>query len=71
MTHNKVYEDFTKRMSVYTKQVIEWFPNGKDSIRVRFKDGKDYIYTIDESGFCFETKERFINRLKGVYNMRC
>ena len=71
MTHNKVYEDFIERLPIYAEKIEEWFPNGKDSIRVRFKDGKDHIYTITEFGFSFETKEHFINRLKGVYNMRC
>lgn len=71
MTHNKVYEDFKERMPVYVERVVEWFPNGKDSVRVRFENGKDYIYTITDGGFSFETKDHFIERLKGVYNMRC
>lgn len=71
MTHNKVFEDFKERLPICINKITEWFPNGKDSIRVRFNNGKDYIYTIDEHGFNFESKEHFIERLKGVYNMRC
>ena len=63
MTHDEVYTQFKKHLSSYAGQVKEWFPNGYNSVRVRFKDDRDYIFTVLGNGVSFETKEHFIKRL--------
>lgn len=46
MTHNEVWEAFKKRFSYASNCATYWFPNGKNSIRIRFPDGKpDLIFT--------------------------
>lgn len=64
MKHDEIFELFKMHFSNYIGTLEEWFPNGKDSIRVRFADGRDYIYTVSENGFSFESKESFIDKLK-------
>lgn len=67
MTHNKVYEQFKKLLPVYAKHTMEWFPNGLNSIRIRQMDERDFIFSIEEdlNGIRFETKDAFLERIKG------
>lgn len=43
MTHNEIWKKF-EQMFAPGEHVKCWFPNGKDSIRVRLADG-DIIFT--------------------------
>lgn len=43
MTHNEVWKKF-EQMFCPGERVKCWFPNGKDSIRVRLADG-DVVFT--------------------------
>lgn len=46
--------------------IYVWFPNGKNSIRLRMKDKREFIFTYhDEAHWQLETLDNFINRLKG------
>lgn len=70
MSHEKVYEWFESYFSQYSKYVVEWFPNGRNSIRVRQSNGHDFIFTFYEhNDWCFETVDSFIKRLKGEREM--
>jgi hypothetical protein len=67
MTHDNVYKQFKKLLPDYAKRTTVWFPNGLNSIRVRQMDDKDFIFSTEEKlqEFRFETKECFLERIKG------
>lgn len=70
MTHEMVYDQFKLMFPQYIKNVIDWFPNGKNSVRVRHYNRQDFIFTFNRSDdWCFETAGHFINRLKGDKRM--
>lgn len=65
MLHDDVYKQFTGYFLPLSHWVKEWFPNGKNSVRIRMKDGKDYVFTYDgKDDWCFETADCFIKRLR-------
>ena len=70
MLHEDVYKKFEQQFPQYSKCISEWFPNGKDSIRVRAESGSDFIFTYhDWTNWRFETVDSFINGLKGGRTM--
>ena len=70
MLHDKIYEWFESYFPQYSKHIVEWFPNGRNSIRVRRCDKQDFIFTYyDIDDWRFETVESFIKRLKGEREM--
>lgn len=67
MTHDIVFDCFRKQFPHLAKRLTAWFPNGKNSIRVRYKAEGDFIFTFNKEGdWSYETVDCFINRLKGV-----
>lgn len=65
MSHEKLYTVFKKQFPHCSKWVEEWFPNGKDSIRIRVTDGSDLVFTYHNGiNWRFETVDSFINGLK-------
>ena len=74
MTHDLVYSYFRRHFPQYAKPstIIAWFPNGYNSIRIRFEDCSEFIFTYDgDDDWCFETVDRFTRRLKGVKKCKC
>ena len=71
MTQNQIHELFVNNFSQFIiGEIREWFPNGKNSIRVRMGDNRDYVFTYnDPNSWCFETVENFITRLRGRTKM--
>ena len=66
MIHSQVYTIFTSLMPSYAENAIMWFPNGKNSIRVRMITGQDFIFTYHKKDdWCFETVNSFIKKLRG------
>ena len=66
MSHKNVFEQFKLLFPQYIECIDTWFPNGKNSIRVRWTQDSDRIFTyngIDD--WCFETVDSFLNRMKG------
>lgn len=46
---------------------MEWFPNGKNSIRLTFKDNNTLVFTYNSKmDWILETKKSFVNRLKNT-----
>ena len=45
MVHSKVFECFQEHLPAFAEKVETYFPNGKNSIRVRQKDGKEFIFS--------------------------
>ena len=72
MTHVEVYKQFNKKFPEITKEVEDWFPNGKNSVRVRIKNGSDFVFTYNNwTDWCFETVDSFIKKLRGGTNVAC
>lgn len=71
MTHVDIYEKFKEMFPEQSFFIDEWFPNGKNSIRVRMKDGSDFIFTYTNPfDWCYETVESFIKtKMKGGRTM--
>lgn len=64
MTHNNVYDQFKITLPWFAKNVQEWFPNGKHSIRVRLMDGQEFIFIYDNKReWSFETMKMFMKRM--------
>lgn len=65
MTHKDVYKYFTLYFPQFAEHVEIWYPNGKNSVRVRQKNGQDFVFTYNgEMLWCFETVENHINRIR-------
>ena len=71
MTHNEVYAEFKKHLMCYFFQVKKWTPNGENSIRLQFKNGREYIFTCIDMGFKFQSADILDKRLKGDKKMKC
>lgn len=70
MTHKDVYEHFKVIMPEYANNLSEWFPSGKNAIRIRFKLGREFIFTCnDPKNWRFETIDSFIKSMKGGSKM--
>lgn len=66
MTHDVILHCFKTCLPHLGKEIIAWFPNGRNSIRVRYNDGRDFIFTFDgEEDWRYETLDSFIRRMKG------
>ena len=66
MTHTDLFKMFKTFFPLYAEMAKEYFPNGKNSIRVRM-DGinKDYIFTFhDKNDWKFETVNSFLKNNK-------
>ncbi len=52
--------------------IADWFPNGKNSIRVRIDGGSDFVFTYNNwTDWCYETVESHIRKMRGGANMKC
>lgn len=66
MTHKDIYKEFNQVFKDLSSTVEMWFPNGKNSIRVRDKYKAEYIFTFNSPrNWSIETVENFIAKLKG------
>ena len=66
MVHSKVFECFQEHLPAFAEKVETYFPNGKNSIRVRQKDGKEFIFSFNgEKTWRFETIDQFLAGMKG------
>lgn len=66
MLHAAVYELFKSYFPSYAENTRAWFQNGRNSIKIRNNNGQEYVFTYyGEKGWCFETVNHYIMRLKG------
>ncbi len=66
MSHLEVYKKFSGMFMETVPHIEAWFPNGKDSIRVRIKSGSDFIFTYHNfDNWCYETVSSYINKNEG------
>ena len=64
MAHNEVWKAFGQILPIFKEKATMWFPNGKNSIRVRIGEvpaHQDLIFTFNNSKeWRFETVDAFI-----------
>lgn len=66
MTHSQVYEHFKRCLPDRAKENAEYFPNGKNSIRLRQINKQEFIFSFNGYGaWKFETIQQFLADLKG------
>lgn len=66
MVHTEVYKLFRAAFPTYAIQMTEYFPNGKNSIRLRAAGTRqEYVFTINGANdWRFETIDSFLKTLK-------
>ena len=64
MTHDLVYGLFEETFPLYAQKTTEWFPNGRNSIRVRLDDKSEYVFTYKDVKAQLETLDEFINTMR-------
>ena len=67
MVHTDVYKWFALYFPDYAgDKVDKWFPNGKNSIRVRQTNGQEFIFTYNsKKDWRLETVNSFLSGAKG------
>lgn len=66
MIHTQVYGFFQTCLPDQAKKVKEYFPNGKNSIRIRKTNGQEFIFSLREpKAWKFETIDQFLADMKG------
>lgn len=65
MKHEEVYKQFRKLFPEIAAHVGDWFPNGRNSVRIRIRQGTDFIFNYrDNYTWNLETVDSYINRIK-------
>lgn len=61
MTHSNVFLSFKNLFGeCFAEGVKLWIPLGKHSIKLRFQDLKEYVFSIHgNNDWCFETYEHY------------
>ena len=68
MTHRDVLTTYKNMFPWAANGITEWFPNGKNSVRIRFNNDRssDLVFTFNKpSDWCIETVDSFIRSMKG------
>lgn len=69
MEHVGIFKKF-KRIIGSLNKLEDWFPNGKNSIRVRLISGSDFIFTYNsDDDWSVETVESYLRKLRGGHKM--
>lgn len=64
MTHKDLRKLFSTLFPIWETMITEWWPNGKNSIRIRVNK-HDFIFTYNSpKEWSFETVDNFITRIK-------
>lgn len=67
MSHSEVMKWFENYFPDYSGDRVDvWFPNGRNSIRIRQENGQEFIFTYhSQKDWRFETITSFLNGMKG------
>lgn len=66
MNHHEIVRKFQELFEIADEEIKVWFQNGKNSIRVRDLEQKEFIFTYEnDNNWCLESQGHFLNRLKG------
>lgn len=72
MTHTAILKIFNRLLPQYYAQMVEWFPNGRDCIRVRLDNKREYVFTYNyDKDWSFETVICYMNRIRMKEDKRC
>lgn len=67
--HIDLFDEYRTLCHVDEKYIDEWSPYGTDSIKVRFTDGKEIIWTWKGPGdWLMETLEHYYQRIAAIRN---
>lgn len=68
MNHVEVLKQFEKRFPDLSGDAVDvWFTNGKNSIRIRQKNGMELIFTFNkDADWKLETIESSMKTMRGV-----
>lgn len=70
MKHDVIFHLFRTCMPDQSRRIVQWFPNGLNSIRVRLTNKEEFIFTYNsEKEWCYETVDSYIVRMKGELNV--
>lgn len=65
MTHREVLDWFKLYFPQFAEHVEAWFPNGKNSIRIRQTNHQDFIFTYNsKKDWRFETVDSYVQQLR-------
>lgn len=65
MTHNDVLEYFKLLFPLTFEQVVIWFPNGRNSIRVRILNNQEFVFTYtSQREWKFETLDEYMKGMR-------
>ena len=63
MSHNEVFAGFKDRFPGSVRDIDVWFQNGKNSIRIRFKNKNEFVFTYyDMHNWALETAQHHLER---------
>ena len=66
----KVYCKFTSMFPAMSKYTAIWFPNGRNSIRIRYINKHELIFTYhSDTDWRLETVNEFLKNMKGGCKM--
>lgn len=66
MIHKDVFKQFEMLFPKYAKKTELWFPAGKNTIRVRLTDKREFVFRYDGmNNMQFETIHSFVEKTKG------
>lgn len=73
MGHSEVMKWFESYFPDFSGERIDmWFPNGRNSIRIRQKNGQEFIFTYHgQKDWKFETITSFLNGMKEKKSKMC
>ena len=65
MKHNEIYEKLLKTLPIDGQDVECWFPNGKNSVRVRSRCYGEFIFTYkNKKEWRMESVDSYLNSIK-------
>ena len=65
MAHSEIWKKFKERFDPDANVVECWFPNGKNSVRIRLKEGGDIIFTYkSKKVWKVETVDSYLEGIK-------
>ena len=66
MLHKNIIQIYNPLFSTAFGDITEWFPNGRDSVRIRTDMHRELIFTYhNETNWCLETVNSYCDHMKG------
>lgn len=65
MNHKEVYKALERHLPSFFSQTSIYFPNGKNSIRIRLKDGNEFVFSFNNDDIWkLETRDQHLIEMK-------